>query len=135
MNKNKDIRSILQLEQLVFEHIEFDRLGLKKNEEELSLDFSTSIYGDDDSDYFKVTLMANGLKDREYKFEIKITGYFYFSQDNENELLDKDVKKEIITKNTIAILMPYLRSQISLLTSQPNVEPVVLPPFNITKML
>ena len=31
--------------------------------------------------------------------------------------------------------MPYLRSEVSLLTAQPEVECVVLPPFNINKMM
>ena len=31
--------------------------------------------------------------------------------------------------------MPYLRSEISLLTAQPGMECIVLPPFNINKMV
>lgn len=34
-----------------------------------------------------------------------------------------------------AILMPYLRSEVSLLTAQPETDCVVLPVFNINKML
>lgn len=41
----------------------------------------------------------------------------------------------MITKNTVAILMPYLRSELTLLTAQPEMESVVFPPFNINKML
>lgn len=37
--------------------------------------------------------------------------------------------------DTVAILMPYVRSQVSLITAQPEVECVVLPPFNIVEML
>ena len=38
-------------------------------------------------------------------------------------------------KNSVAILMPYLRSEISLLTAQPETETVVLPVFNINRMM
>lgn len=31
--------------------------------------------------------------------------------------------------------MPYMRSQISLLTAQPDTDCVVLPPFNVNEML
>ncbi len=41
----------------------------------------------------------------------------------------------MVTKNAIAILMPYLRSEVSLLTAQPGIECVVLPAFNINKIL
>ena len=37
--------------------------------------------------------------------------------------------------DAVAILMPYLRSELTLLTAQPEMESVVLPPFNINKML
>lgn len=45
------------------------------------------------------------------------------------------MKSTIIRENTVSIMMPYIRSELTLLTSQPGVEAVVLPPFNIRKML
>lgn len=38
-------------------------------------------------------------------------------------------------KNSVSILMLYLRSEVSLITAQPETECVVLPPFNINEML
>lgn len=35
----------------------------------------------------------------------------------------------------VAIVMPYIRSEVSLLTAQPGVDPVVLSPFNIAEMM
>jgi preprotein translocase subunit SecB len=31
--------------------------------------------------------------------------------------------------------MPYIRSEVSLLTAQPGIEPVVIPPFNVVEMM
>ena len=73
-----------------------------------------------------------GEKEEEYTFEISLTGFFSFSGDEE---VDDETKNELISKNAIAIIMPYLRSEVSLLTAQPEVECVVLPPFNINKMM
>ena len=42
-------------------------------------------------------------------------------------------EKTIIEKNTIAIMFPFVRSQVSLLTTQPNMVPIVLPPINTAK--
>ena len=64
--------------------------------------------------------------------EINLVGFFSF--DNE-EVLDESKKNDSISKNAVAIMMPYLRSEVSLLTAQPGVECVVLPPFNINKMM
>ena len=45
------------------------------------------------------------------------------------------MKNNLVSKNTVAILMPYLRSEVSLLTAQPNTDTVVLPVFNINNMI
>ena len=44
-------------------------------------------------------------------------------------------KKEesIIKTNTVAIMFPFIRSQVTLLTTQPGMTPIVLPPINTTK--
>ena len=62
--------------------------------------------------------------------EIVVSGIFEFG----TELKDEQ-KQIIITKNTLAILFPYLRAQVTLMTSQPDVEPVVLPAININSLL
>lgn len=49
--------------------------------------------------------------------------------------LEPNQQEIIITKNTMAILFPYLRSQVTLLTTQPDVEPVNLPVININALL
>jgi len=43
----------------------------------------------------------------------------------------KSNEDAIIERNTIAILYPYFRSQVTLLTSQPNMTPVVLPVIDV----
>lgn len=43
--------------------------------------------------------------------------------------------QNLINKNAVAIMMPYLRSELTLLTAQPDTDSVVLPPFNINAML
>lgn len=44
--------------------------------------------------------------------------------------LDQDTIEYILKVNTIAILMPYLRSQVILLTSQPGFNPIQIPVIN-----
>lgn len=48
---------------------------------------------------------------------------------------DKDIEENLVRKNGMAIVFPFLRSQVTLLTSQPNMTPVVLPAININKIL
>lgn len=42
---------------------------------------------------------------------------------------------DMLEKNTIAIMFPYIRSYISIITTQPGMPPVVLPAMNIIAMI
>ena len=64
--------------------------------------------------------------------EICLSGFFSIESDGE---LSEELKNTLVTKNSVAIMMPYLRSEVSLLTAQPETECVVLPAFNINNML
>ena len=128
---SKEISSVLSLDKLVFDKIEFKRTGMK-NENEMGIELQVIINRKQDEEVYKVTLDFTGNKEKEYSIEIVLSGYFSF---DENERVDEDLKKNLINQNAVAIIMPYLRSQVSLITAQPEVECVVLPPFNIVKMM
>ena len=38
-------------------------------------------------------------------------------------------------KNTVAIMFPFIRSQVSILTTQPGMIPIVMPPININALV
>lgn len=127
MNK---INSALIMQKLVFDKIFFERKGFKKDNE-LTFELQVQIGQSEDGDY-KVTLTIKGEKAEEYLFEVSLSGFFEI--DNAEALEDKKMQ-DLINKNAVAILMPYLRSEVTLLTAQPDTDSVVLPPFNINKMM
>lgn len=124
-----NFNSVLTLQKMVFDKIEFDRKGFK-NTEELKFQLQIQI-GSDENDTYKVTLVLNGTKQDEYNIVISLSGFFKIE---EKEQLDNNLTQDLINKNAVAILMPYLRSELTLLTAQPDTDSVVLPPFNIHKM-
>lgn len=127
----KDVNSILSLDKLVFDKIEFKRLGMK-NENDIEFSMQITIGKKQDEEIYKVTLGFNGNKEKEYSLEIVLSGFFSFS---EKEDLSEELKDVMIRQNAVAIIMPYMRSQVSLLTAQPEMDCVVLPPFNIVNMM
>lgn len=131
MGNSKSIESVLKLNKIVFDKIEFKRLGFE-NDNELELEIQSNISQRQDTEIYKVTLILKGKKPEEYTLEISLSGFFSIEADGE---LTEDLKNTLVTKNSVAILMPYLRSEESLLTAQPEVECVVLPAFNINNML
>jgi preprotein translocase subunit SecB len=131
MGKESSIQSMLHLDKIVFDKIEFKRLGFS-SDKELEVEIQSSIAQRQDMEIYKITLVLNGNKPDEYIFEISLTGFFTIETGSE---LSEEMKNALITKNAVAILMPYMRSEVSLLTAQPGMECVVLPAFNISKML
>lgn len=60
---------------------------------------------------------------------VKVVAAAKFRMDSE----DIDLVRSIMETNTVAIMFPFIRSQVSLLTTQPGMAPIVLPPINTAK--
>lgn len=91
---------------------------------------------------YKADLQKNIEKKENHEFDVELT--LTIKKEDFSLLIiakahflyeDVDYSKEenIINKNTVAIMFPFIRSQVTLLTSQPNMVPIVLPPINTTK--
>ena len=117
---------VLKLRHLVFDDCTFIREGFKTDAEvKIELRFNFEDINEED---FIARVEVTGKKENEYHFLVRAAGYFNLKGD----VKSRDI---LIRQNATAIVFPYVRSQISLLTAQPEVDPVVLPPFNIAKMV
>jgi preprotein translocase subunit SecB len=72
-------------------------------------------------------LLETTVSDEEEKVFVNVKGRGIFSTQQEN--------MDILEKNTIAIMFPYIRSYISIMTTQPGMNPIVLPAMNIVAMV
>ena len=80
----KNIESVLKLNKIVFDKIEFNRLGFK-NDKELEFEIQSNISQRSETEIYKVTLVLKGKKPEEYTLEISLSGFF--SVESENELI------------------------------------------------
>lgn len=126
--ETKNTDCVLKLDRLVFDRIEFSRSGFK-NDHDLNLSVDVDIGKNDASGHYRVKLGIRGKKSDEYEFMVQASGFFRLDGDIPFE------KEVLLRKNAVAILMPYLRSEVSLLTAQPEMDCVVLPPFNIDALM
>ena len=128
---NEQLKSVLNLERLSFEKINYSRdtnSGIVPKDYEMN--FTRQVLASADGQHFRVSLTANVWSKDEDGFKLEITLVGFFSCDCQDETL----KRELLNKNAIAILFPFLRSQISLVTTQPDMPPITLPPMNIVAM-
>ena len=91
------------------------------------MNFTRQIGQIEDNKHFRVSLTANVWSKGADKINLKVTAVGFFFCEEEDEKL----KQELINKNSVAILFPYLRSQISLVTVQPDILPICIQPINI----
>lgn len=75
MGNKETLQSVLQLDKIVFDKIEFKRLGFS-SEKELELEIQSSISQKQNTDIYRITLILKGNKPEEYIFEISLTGFF-----------------------------------------------------------
>lgn len=64
------------------------------------------------------------------KYKSKFVGIFLVEKDSENMGL-----KEFIQNNAPALMFPYIREQISSITSKSGIKPIVLPPINLMALI
>ncbi|MGN0487660.1 MAG: protein-export chaperone SecB [Ruminococcus sp.] len=124
------IESVLKMDRLFFEEIDLQRKIINPTQEEYKYNFTRNISAVDNN-HFVVSLQCNIRstdEEESLKLSVKATGWFECMSDNEEE------KKILIQQNAIAIMFPYLRSQIILVTTQPDILPIQLPIINITAL-
>ncbi|OUN07539.1 hypothetical protein B5G43_04175 [Flavonifractor sp. An92] len=124
---NASLNSVVELKHLYIGHISFSRTSDKIDDNKLTISFKKSYDFNEEHNACKVTLGCS-IKNQDSEcinLQVDIIGHFTCN----DESLER--REQLLTKNTLAILFPYLRSQISLITAQPELTPIVLPPMNI----
>ena len=88
----------------------------------------------------RVEHSVENIGEDEYEIVLNTT----VSDENENVYVNVRVKAifrtqqknmDMLEKNIIAIIFPYIRSYISIITTQPGMPPIVLPAMNIIAMV
>lgn len=125
--KDNSIASVLTLRHIVFDQITFRRTGFRKRNSETKLDIGKQVEKTGEGKY-QVTLSMRAEREKEYEAEVSVTGYCEIAEDTPG-------KDRILNENAIAILFPYVRAELTLLTAQPETEPLVIPAVNINAML
>lgn len=130
---NDDIKSVLILDKIIVSEMSFKRSYEEIDSNELSINLENQISRIEASNNYKVdlTIIIEEKMKKSFDLKLSISGFFSFKVDD----LEDEIKQLLLKKNTLSILFPYLRAQISLITSQPGMEPIVLPPININALV
>lgn len=123
---NKKMQSVLVMKKLYFSKILFNRDGTAP--QGFSAKF-TPEYKNLEGDEIEVALTCQIKSESKFMLEVVLVGVF------ENTEQDEKMREEINKLNTLTIMFPYLRSEISLLTTQPDFPSINLPVVNINALI
>ena len=122
----KSSESVLKLTRIYFKELNFSREDVEKSNIDVEVEKNQST----DNEYEITLNLSIANSEEKYTVNVSIVGVFEFSEN-----ADEVTKNIIIEKNTISILFPYVRSQVTLLTSQPDIKPMIIPPLNINNLI
>ncbi len=122
-----DMRAEMQLKNLYFPSITFKREAVVAGGE-LKIDVSRKLRHVDDA--YEVQLTVDIAKD-DISLSVIAIGVFVFTQ----AVQDEESRDDMAKINGAAIIFPFIRSQITSLTAQPGMAPIIIPALNITKLI
>lgn len=100
-------------------------------------DYNTSFnveYAKNSKDESQVKITVNtSLSNATNSVVLNLQTIAHFEIDKEG--IEDSVADQLIKLNTVAIIFPFIRSQISLLTTQPGMAPIIMPPININALM
>lgn len=129
-----NIECKLQMLDLYFSKFDFIQDRDKKNEDSeynISININYAINSKDES-RIKITIDTI-VKNKVESILINLQTVGIFKMDKND--IDTDVYDHLIKVNTVAIMLPYIRSQISLITTQPGISPIMIPPVNVNSLV
>lgn len=119
--------------QLTLNRLFFDECVYICNKDDIEktrfeIDFTREITRQGKHDY-RVSVRCNATDETgEIKMHVRVVGLFSFTGDDQRK------EKAMVSQNTMAILFPYLRNQITLMTAQIDGPKFSLPVMNIAEM-
>ena len=117
--------SSLVLEKIEIIESTFRKKSVTLEDLELGVQFEHQLTKLDQEQY--EVFLSTTVSDVNETIYVNVKGRAIFNTKQEN--------KDLLEKNTIAIMFPYIRSYISSITTQPGMTPIVLPAMNIVAMI
>ena len=128
--ESKDKKIILKMNDLYFSKFDFKNNRITGNNK-LNVEYKVDYLTDKENDDIITAIIDTTISNNDIFLFLQTKGVFEIV----DKSLDKSLKTSILKTNTIAIMFPYIRSQISLLTAQPGMTPILLQPINLNSLL
>lgn len=135
MDEIKRIGSALQMKELYFSTMQV--LNTNPHNQRLSFNLSHKInyYNADNNPLLEKVEIITKIEDSDKNISIQLTCIGVFELIDDEGQIEKDIANDILQKNTVAIMYPFIRSQVSLLSTQPGMQPILIPPIDVNVLV
>ncbi|ATA75711.1 protein-export chaperone SecB [Capnocytophaga canis] len=122
-------KASFSIKDYLFDQVEINLESFQEGD--LKIDFTPEGIYDNQKQIFELTFVvtvtvSNSLKESPF-IKIRCKGFFAFENASSFEEIP-----DFFYRNSIAILFPYIRAYISLVTTQANVPGIILPTYNLS---
>lgn len=131
MDEIKKIGSVLQLKELYFPNMQVFNTNSRNTKLNLNLSHKINYYNTIDNLLLEKVEIITKVEDSDKNISIELTCVGIFELIDNDEKLEKDMINDVLQKNTVAIMYPFIRSQVSLLSTQPGMQPIMIPPIDV----
>lgn len=125
--------SVLQFDNYSVENLSFQIVPTDNEQHEFQIHpcFNTELVDLGDNNYdMRLSVEISSTEEFPMPFELCAVIVGHFTYVDENEATSPDFKDQILKKNTVSILFPFLRQIVATLTSTANVPTLMLPIMN-----
>ena len=127
-----NLKSALTMKNFYFSKINFENLA-KPGNEKLNIGYKVNYFYNEQNDNLIKIVFETIITSENENFFLSLDAVGIFEICPEG--LDEVQKNFILKKNTVAIMFPFIRSQVSLITTQPGLKPVLLQPIDVNSLV
>jgi len=130
---NNENKSIMQMRDIYFSEISFLQNKNMVGEVNLNIDYSLKYERNFEDEKLVRVAITTHITAENSQLELKLVTIGIFSiEDSSLTTENREILERI---NTVAIMFPYIRSQVALITAQPGLSPIQLPIINVNKLV
>lgn len=125
--------SVLQFKNYTVEKLHFESTPVETDQHEFQLHprFNRDLIDLGDNNYdVKLSVEIVSTEKHPMPFELNVEIVGHFTYDDDAEVSTPEIKEEVLRRNTISALFPFLRQIVATLTTTANVATLMLPIMN-----
>ena len=129
----KNTNSVLQMVDFYFSSISFKQKKDYLGELKLNIFHNIEHQKNTENDSMFRVIITTSVKDQEGYLDLEVvsTGVFQITDPE----IDESLKHSLVELNTVAIMFPYIRSEVSIITAQPGLMPILIPVVDVNKLV